>query len=334
MTEHADRAMPLLSHAGISTFLRAPHRSVDALQPGTIAIFGAPTDWTLGTRPGARYGPNAIRDTSRHLAWYLETSSTGTMRDMRSGRPISFNTASDRVVDLGDVPIFPLDVERTMKSIADAERRVLSAGAFPIMLGGDHFVTYPAVRAYLEHAEAAGHRAGFIQFDAHFDLVDVNPIFGAYYHGSLTRRVAELPQIRTENMVWVGINGYARVEQIEYVEEIGGTVYSRADVRRRGIDEVVKEAIARACDGCDELYVTIDIDVLDGGIASGAGSINIDGLGPGELLDAVDLLADAPLGALDVVEVSPPLDGTEYTARVAASAITNFICRRLEVRAR
>jgi agmatinase len=252
------------------------------------------------------------------------------MRDMRSGRPISLNTASDRIIDLGDVPIFPLDVERTTESIADAQRRVLSAGAFPIMLGGDHFVTYPAVRAYLEHAEAAGRRAGFIQFDAHFDLVDVNPIFGRYYHGSLTRRIAELPQIRTENMVWIGINGYARVEQIDYVEEIGGSVYSRADVRHRGIEDVVNEAIDRASDGCDELYVTIDIDVLDGGLVPGAGSINVDGLGPGELLDAVDLLADAPLGGLDLVEVSPLLDETEYTARVAANAITNFICRRLE----
>jgi agmatinase len=324
------RPAPLLSHAGISTFLRAPQRSFDALEPGQIAIFGAPTDWTLGTRPGARYGPNAIRDTSRHLAWYLETSSTGTMRDMRNGRTIAFDASAQRVVDLGDVPIFPLDVERTTESIAGAERSVLGAGALPIMLGGDHFVTYPAVSAYLEHVTAAGRTAGFIQFDAHFDLVDVNPIFGPYYHGSLTRRIAELPQIRTANMVWVGINGYARVEQIDYVEEIGGAVYTRADVRRRGIEEVVREAIERACDGCDELYVTIDIDVLDGGLVAGAGSINIDGLGPGELLDAVDLLGDAPVGALDLVEVSPLLDSTEYTARVAASALTNFICRRLE----
>jgi agmatinase len=91
---------------------------------------------------------------------------------------------------------------------------------------------------------------------------------------------------------------------------------------------VVAEALRRAGDGCGRIYVSIDIDVLDGGMVSGTGSINIDGCSPGELLDAVDVLADAPVAGLDLVEVSPLLDRSEYTARVAAVALTNFICRR------
>jgi agmatinase len=320
---------PLLSHAGIPTFLRAPQRDFADVPAGSIAVFGAPTDWTLGTRPGARYGPKAIRDTSIHLAWYLETAKTRSMVDVRSGRPIAFDPRADALVDAGDVPIFPVDVDRTVASIRAAELAVLEAGALPIMLGGDHFVTYPAMLAQLEHAQAAGRRIGFIQFDAHFDLVDDNPVFGRYYHGSLTRRIAELPDMRTANMVWVGINGYARVEQLDFIDEHGGTVFTRADVRRRGMGSVVEEALARAGDGCDEIYVSIDIDVLDGGIAPGAGSINIDGCSPGELLDAVDMLAGVPIAGLDLVEVSPLLDSTEYTARVAAVALTNFICGRL-----
>jgi arginase family enzyme len=169
-----------------------------------------------------------------------------------------------------------------------------------------------------------------VQLDAHFDLVDDNPVFGRYYHGSLSRRIAELPQMRVQNMVWVGINGYARVEQLDFVREHGGTVFTRADIRRRGIAAVMDEALARASDGCAELYASIDIDILDGGMASGAGSINIDGCSPGELLDAVEKLAQAPLAGLDVVEVSPLLDATEYTARVAAVALTNFVCARLQ----
>jgi len=319
---------PLLSHAGIASFLRAPVRTLDEVRPEMIAVYGAPTDWTLGTRPGARYGPQAIRQTSTHLAWYLETSEHGEMTDMRSGRVVSLGPREDRLVDLGDVPIYPVDVGRTIESIAAMQAGILERGAFPIMLGGDHLVTYPAVRAYLEHVERRGRRAGFIQFDAHFDLVSDNPIFGPYYHGSVTRRIAELPQIAVPNMAWIGINGYARGEQIAFVQEGGGRVYTRSDVRSRGVAAVVGEALEHALDGCDELYVTIDIDVLDGGQASGAGSINIDGLAAGELLDAVDLLADAPVGALDVVEVAPLLDATEYTARTAAVLLTNFICRR------
>ncbi len=323
---------PLLSHAGIPTFLRAPQRPLDALEPGSIVVFGAPTDWTLGTRPGARYGPKAIRDTSIHLAWYLETSRTGSLVDVRSGRTIALASDAPGLFDAGDVAIFPVDVERTTESIRTAERTALEAGALPIMLGGDHFVTYPAVLAQLEHAERHGRRIGFIQFDAHFDLVDDNPVFGRYYHGSLTRRIAELPQMNTENMVWIGINGYARVEQLEFIDEHGGHVYTRADVRRRGVAEVMSEALAHATDGCDGVYISIDIDVLDGGLAAGAGSINIDGCSPGELLDAVDLLAGVPVVGLDLVEVAPLLDATEYTARVAAVALTNFICSRLAAR--
>lgn len=323
---------PLLSHAGIPTFLRAPQRALAELEPGSIVVFGAPTDWTLGTRPGARYGPKAIRDTSIHLAWYLETSRTGSLVDVRSGRTIALASDAPGLFDAGDVAIFPVDVERTTESIHTAERTALQAGALPIMLGGDHFVTYPAVLAQLEHAERHGRRIGFIQFDAHFDLVDDNPVFGRYYHGSLTRRIAELPQMNTENMVWIGINGYARVEQLEFIDEHGGHAYTRADVRRRGVAEVMSEALAHATNGCDGVYISIDIDVLDGGIAAGAGSINIDGCSPGELLDAVDLLADVPVVGLDLVEVAPLLDATEYTARVAAVALTNFICNRLAAR--
>ncbi len=320
---------PLLSHAGIPTFLRAPIRGLHELERGSIAVFGAPTDWTLGTRPGARYGPKAIRDTSIHLSWYLETSRSGSLVDLRSGRTISLGSGAPRLFDAGDVAIFPVDVDRTIASIRAAEQTVLDAGALPIMLGGDHFVTYPAVLAQVEHAERGGRRIGFVQFDAHFDLIDDNPVFGRYYHGSLTRRIAELPHMRTENMAWIGINGYARVEQLEFIEQRGGNVYTRADLRRRGVAEVVSEALARATDGCDGVYISIDIDVLDGGLAAGAGSINIDGCSPGELLDAIEALAGAPVVGLDLVEVSPLLDPTGYTARVAAVAVTNFICGRL-----
>jgi agmatinase len=324
------RVAPLLSHAGIPTFLRAPARTFEELPAGSIAVFGAPTDWTLGTRPGARYGPKAIRDTSIHLAWYLETSDTGSLMDMRSGRMISLDKNAGRLFDAGDVAIYPVDVDQTIASIRAGELATLRAGALPIMLGGDHFVTYPAVLAQVDFAAEQGIRIGFIQFDAHFDLVDDNPVFGRYYHGSLTRRIAELPQMRTENMVWIGINGYARVEQLQFIDDRGGTVFTRADVRGRGMANVVGDALERATSGCDQVYISIDIDVLDGGIAAGAGSINIDGCLPGELLDAVDALADAPVAGLDVVEVSPLLDPTQYTARVAAVALTNFICGRLE----
>jgi agmatinase len=318
-----------LSSGGIQSFLRAPLRSFDDIPEGTVAVFGVPTDWTLGTRPGTRYGPRAIRESSTQLAYYLHTARDGQMIDVRNGRPVQFDAGAARVVDLSDVPIFPVDVSRTAESIAAAESAVLRAGAFPVMLGGDHYVTYPAMRAFTEHVQEQGRRCGFIQLDAHFDLVDDNPVFGRHYHGSLSRRIAELPGIRPENMAWIGINGYVRVEQLEFVDSSGAWAATRQDVRRRGAGPVAADAIERAAAGCDEVYLSIDIDVVDGGAASGAGSVNVDGLTPGEFLDCVDILADAPLGGIDLVEVSPPLDPSGYTARLAALALSNLILRRL-----
>jgi arginase family enzyme len=130
------------------------------------------------------------------------------------------------------------------------------------------------------------------------------------------------------NMAWIGINGYVRVEQLEFVRESGGWAGTREDVRRRGAQEVVREAVARASDSCDAIYLSVDIDAVDGGAASGAGSVNVDGLTPGEFLDCLDALADAPLCGADLVEVSPLLDPSGYTARVAALALTTLVLRR------
>lgn len=318
-----------LSSSGVQTFLRAPLGTVEDVGSGTVAVFGAPTDWTLGTRPGARYGPRAIRESSTHLAYYLETAAGGEMVDMRSGRAMTYDASAGSVLDLQDVPVFPVDVEATSRSIGAMETAILDAGGFPVMLGGDHYVTYPAMKAFVEHAQASGKRPGFIQVDAHFDLVDESPIFGRYYHGSLTRRIAELPGIEARDIAWIGINGLARREQLDFVADAGAWVASREDVRRRGATACAAEAIARASDGCDVVYLTIDIDALDSGAAGAAGSINVDGLTPAEFVEAVDALADAPLGGVDLVEVCPPLEPSGYTARVAALALTNLILRRL-----
>ncbi len=321
--------MPVeLSSSGLQTFLRERPGTVEDVAHGTVAVFGAPTDWTLGTRPGARYGPRAIRASSTQLAYYLGTARGGQMLDVRTDRTLGYDASDFPLVDLSDVAIYPVDVERTGASISAMTSAILERNGVPIMLGGDHYVSFPAVRAATECAEARGKRIGFIQVDAHLDLVDDNPIFGRHYHGSLTRRIAELPAIDPRNMAWIGINGYVRLEQLEFVKESGSWMATRQEVRRRGISAVVEEAVSRASDGCDAVYLSVDIDAVDGGSAAGAGSINVDGLTPGEFLDCLDLLSDAPLCGADLVEVSPLLDETEYTARLAAVSLTALVLRR------
>jgi agmatinase len=268
------------------------------------------------------------------LTYYLQTSTSGALVDMRSGRELTYDPDDARLVDLSDVAVHPLDAKQTAASIEAVVTAIGEQGAVPLMLGGDHYVSYPAVKAFVKRAAANGRRPGYIQFDAHFDLTDSSPIFGTHYHGSVTRRILDLPEIANEDVTWIGVNGYARREQIELANDFGATTFDRNQIRDRGIAAVMTDAVGALCDRCDCLYVSIDIDVVDASLAPGTGSINLDGISTGELLAAVDHLVDAPVEALDIVEVSPDLDPTGVTSRLAAVCLMNFTVGQLSGRPR
>jgi agmatinase len=309
--------------------LRSRYAEIADLRPGMVAVVGIPWDTTLGSRPGTRYGPQAIRDSSMHIHYYMTTSPTNELVDINTGE-VYRQTVSDALVDVGDVNVYQTDVQKTARSIHDGVAAIVRAGAFPIILGGDHYITFPAFTGFAEAAGAgASRRIGYIQLDAHFDLAPDNPIFGKHFHGSNARLAIESGLGRPENFVWIGVRGYVRREQYDFVRSSGATFLSFQDVRRMGIRRAVEEGIARATEGADALYVTIDIDVVDPTLAPGTGAINFGGVTPMELLEAVELLKEAPVGALDLVEVAPQWDPSGVTERLAAVALTNFIGRRL-----
>lgn len=322
---------PLPPWAGFSTFLRAPVRSIEELKEGMIAVVGAAHDMTAGSRAGTRYGPRAIRETSLHLAYYFQTSGRAELYDVRTGDRIAFANIEDVLADVGDFNLFPADLEKTTQSIRSGVAVIMRQGAFPVVLGGDHYITYPSFLGFADvMAERGAKRIGYIQLDAHFDLADESRIWGTHFHGSNARRASEHPMLQPENMVWIGTSGYTRTEQWDWVHNGGSHVYTIDDVRRRGASAVTEEAVRRAFDGCDAIYVTIDIDCVGASYAPGTGSFNIDGMTPRELLDAVDVLSTAPVGAFDFVEVAPNLDTTGVTDRIAAVAILDFLRPRLK----
>jgi arginase family enzyme len=321
---------PLPSWAGVPTFLRAPVRDIDELAPGMVAVVGVPHDATAGSRPGTRYGPRAIRETSLHLAYYFQTSGEQALYDIRTSERIRFGRLDELLADVGDVNLYPADVARTADSIQRAVAAIMRRGAFPVVLGGDHYITYPSFLGFAGvMAERGARRVGYIQLDGHFDLADESSIWGKHFHGSNARRASEHAMLSTENMVWIGTSGYTRTEQWDWIHEQGGHVFTIDSVRRNGARSIARRAVELASAGTDAIYLTIDIDCLSASFAPGTGSYNVDGMTPRELLDAVDVLANAPVGAFDFVEVAPTLDPTGVTERIAAVAILDFLRPRL-----
>jgi agmatinase len=324
---------PLPVFAGIPTFFRAPLADFGQLGTGVVAVMGAPHDSTLGSRQGTRYGPRGIREASLDTIAYIQAGPEKSVTHIASGTRLSLAPGTP-LVDLGDVPVYPNDLDRTRESLRRGACLAASSGAVPVMFGGDHYVTFPLFQGVAEGlARRGATRLGYIQFDNHLDLSDDNRIWGKHYHGSQARRISELPIIEPRNMVWIGASGYTPREQLDWLRRSGATLWTPADIHREGIVPVVERALEIASHGTDGVYVSLDIDVVNGGASPGTGSVVGDGLSPQELLQAMRLLAESGVvGALDVTEVAPPLDPSERTIRIAASAVLEFVGPKVYVR--
>jgi agmatinase len=333
-----DHGSPVLpSFAGIHTLFRAPFRAIAELGPGVIAAFGVPHDTTAtndlpSRRPSTRYGPHQIREHSVHLLYHWYSAPGYEMIDVITGRRMRMRP--NQLVDVGDLSVYPADIPRTTEAVAGSTREIVKRGAFPIALGGDHYVTYPLFLGFSHALTELGRdkKIGYIQFDAHLDLADQDVVYGKYYHGSNARRISELECVNPANMCWVGtsMGGYTSIEQWEWIKRNDARMYTMKDVRSRGIVEVTKEAIDRASEGTDVLYISLDIDICDVSVAPGTGSINFGGISSVEFLQIIETLAALKnIGMLDLVEVAPFSDPAGMTARLAATAILNFLTPRI-----
>jgi agmatinase len=210
-------------------------------------------------------------------------------------------------------------------------REVAASGAIPIVLGGDHSITWPSATAVAEVAQPGS--IGIVHFDAHADTADVDrgQLAG---HGTPMRRLIVSGAVSGRNFVQVGLRGYwPSPEVFAWMEAQGLRWHTMREIEERGAGAVVDDAIAEALDGPDAIYLSVDIDVLDPGVAPGTGTPEPGGLLPRELLRAIGRIVEAvPLAGMDIVEVSPPYDHAETTAmaanRCALEAITALARRR------
>ena len=285
--------------AGPATFARLPR--LDQVEHCDVAVVGVPFDSGVSYRPGARFGPTAVREGSRLL------------RPYHPGLDVS-PFATQQVADAGDIACNPFNIGEAVETIEHAAGELQAGGTRLVTIGGDHTIALPLLRsAARRHGPVA-----LLHFDAHLDTWDT--YFGAEYtHGTPFRRAVEEGILDTEAISHVGTRGplYGK-RDLEDDRRLGFGIVTSADVMRRGVDETVDALRQRI--GDRPLYVSIDIDVLDPAHAPGTGTPEAGGLTSRELLEILRGLAGANLVGADVVEVAPAYDHAEITS-VAASHV-------------
>ncbi len=288
-----------------------------------VAIVGAPFDEGTSSRPGARFGPRAIR--MAPTAW----SPTDAWSIQLDVEPYSIL----KVVDAGDAPIVPTRFERALRVIHEKVFRVASAGPIPIVLGGDHSITYPSAAAVARAIWPR--RLGVVHFDAHADT-GADQWGNLHAHGQPMRRLIEEGWVAGRNFVQVGLRGYwPDRATFAWMREQGMRWHTMVEIEERGAEAVIDEAIAEALDGPEVVYLSVDIDVVDPGSAPGTGTPEPGGILPREMLRAVRRIVGAvELVGMDVVEVSPPYDQSEVTAMLAHRLVVEAISALAAKRAR
>ncbi len=290
--------------SGVRTFMRLPN--VRDLQNSDAAIVGAPFDTATTFRVGARFGPEGIRSVS-HL-----------LRPYNPSQDVSiFDHLS--VIDYGDVPVVPGYIEESYRRIAEGLEPIHRAGVIPIVLGGDHSIALPELRA----AAAVHGPLALVQFDSHPDTWDL--YFGEKHtHGTPFRRAVEEGLLKSERSIQVGMRG-SLFDSGDWNDsrELGFELISTDEIRELGIDETIARIRERVGDA--KVFVSFDVDFVDPAFAPGTGTPEIGGFTSREAQEFVRALAGINTVGFDVVEVYPQYDPAQITTLLAANVAHEFL---------
>ncbi|MFJ2552064.1 agmatinase [Microbacterium sp. NPDC087591] len=292
-------------YSGIATFARLPR--IEDVPRADIAVVGIPFDSGVSYRPGTRFGPSHVRESSRLLRPYNPAQDVS-----------PFELA--QVVDAGDIPVNPFDLTA---AVDEVERAALALGeqvSRIVTIGGDHTVALPLLRAVAaKHGPVA-----VLHFDAHLDTWDT--YFGApITHGTPFRRASEEGLIDLTASCHVGTRGplYSK-QDLEDDERLGFSIVSSEYIEEHGVEAAIARILQRI--GDKPLYVSIDIDVLDPAHAPGTGTPEAGGLTSRELLRILRALRTQHIVGADVVEVSPAYDHAQMTGIAASHAVYELVC--------
>ena len=292
--------------AGSSTFARLPE--IKDVKDCDIAVVGIPFDAGTSFRPGARFGPQSVRQASRHLRTNYHPN-----YDEEPFKVL-------QVADAGDLVCNPFKIDEAIKQIEEGATKLLNKVDNIISIGGDHTIAFPLLRSINKKFNGP---VALVHFDAHLDTWDT--YFGApYTHGTPFRRAREENLFLDNASMHVGIRGplYSR-DDLKNDEDLGFKIVHCDEFQSQGIDKIIKRIRDRV--GSNPLYLSIDIDVLDPAFAPGTGTPEIAGITSREILNVLRGLSGLNLISADVVEVSPVYDHAEITSLAAATIIYEII---------
>lgn len=304
-------------YSGEPTFALLPRlRDVESQgRSAQIKIIGAPFDTGVSYRPGARFGPSHVRQSSRLLRPYNPATGTSPFTQVQ-------------VADAGDMALNPFAIDEALATIEQEALELTEDGASILTIGGDHTIALPLLRAA---SARAGQPVALLHFDAHLDTWDT--YFGAdYTHGTPFRRAAEENLLDPAALCHVGTRGplYSQAD-LDDDARFGFGIITSADIMHKGVNEIIamlRERIANR-----PLYISLDIDVLDPAHAPGTGTPEAGGLTSRELLEILRGLRGLNLIGADVVEVLPSYDHAELTGIAASHACYDLLTLMADLRA-
>ncbi|WP_414703599.1 formimidoylglutamase [Pseudalkalibacillus sp. SCS-8] len=277
-----------------------------------IGLLGAPLSKPSISLSGASQSPGVIRSMFSSLSTYAIEEE----RDLET----------ERITDFGDVEMHLTDIPECHKRIYETFSEVLKGQPemIPVVLGGDHSISYPSIKAFSEQKE----KVGIIQFDAHHDLR--NREDGGTGNGTPFRALIEEGIIKGDQLIQIGIRNFSNSRPYhDYGKEHGVTVYTMKDVRQQGIEELIQKSIAQLKEHVDVIYVSLDMDVLDQAFAPGCPAIGPGGMSSDDLLEGIRMLSSEPIvKGMDIVEIDPSVDFRNMTTKLAAFVILTFMLHR------
>ncbi len=310
-----DRTIPTFSRgelphfAGINTFLKAPYVE-DVAECGNydVIVVGAPHDSGTTYRPGTRFGPQGMRRISGLYGPYSFELGVDLRESITMG-------------DAGDIFTIPGNIEKTFDQISKGVGHIFASGALPVVLGGDHSIGYPTVRAVAEHLDGD---LGIIHFDRHVDTQETD--LDERMHTTPWFHATDIPNVPPKNLVQIGIGGWqAPRPGVRVGRERGTTVMTVNDCVEMGIEASVERALEVAWDGTSAVWLSFDVDCLDAAFVPGTGWPEPGGFLPREALALVRGVASRGLAGMEVVECSPPYDSADITALVGVRMICDVL---------
>lgn len=300
-----------LPYAGVATFFKFP--MTKKLDDVDVAMFGVPLDLGTTNRSGCRLGPRAIRNASQIYGTQFKTGSG--VYDVELGRNILSDT---KIIDYGDVPIFPTSAERNMGKIEEVMDRILSKDVFPVSFGGDHSITTPLVSALNRKVD----ELDIIHLDTHLDFHKKSAgIELEFAHGSPIKHVSEMENVN--HITQIGIRGLLNDQETFKESQAYGTNIITA---HEALEKGMRWALKQIPKSKSDIYVTLDIDVLDPSTAPGTGTPEPGGLNYLQIKEILSGISEkGNIVGFDIVEVNPLYDVGDITAQIAARLAIDFL---------